>query len=104
AKMGKTAEGAVWLNSEQLSPYAYWQYWRNSEDADVGRFLKLFTELPMEEVQRLEALKGAEINTAKIVLATEATALCHGRAEADKAAETAKKTFEQGGAAAGLPT
>jgi tyrosyl-tRNA synthetase len=104
AKMGKTAEGAVWLNAESLSPYAYWQYWRNTEDADVGKFLKLFTELPLEEVKRLEALQGAEINQAKIALATEATALCHGRAEAEKAAETAKKTFEQGGAAEGLPT
>jgi tyrosyl-tRNA synthetase len=104
AKMGKTADGAVWLNAEQKSPYDYWQYWRNTEDADVERFLKLFTELPLEEVKRLAAIRGQEINAAKIVLATEVTALCHGRAEAEKAAETAKKTFEQGGAAEGLPT
>jgi tyrosyl-tRNA synthetase len=103
AKMGKTAAGAVWLNEEQRTPWEYWQYWRNTEDADVGRFLKLFTELPMSEIARLEALKGAEINDAKKVLATEVTALCHGRAEAEKALATAQKTFEQGGSSEGLP-
>ena len=93
AKMGKTADGAVWLNSDRFSSYEYWQYWRNTEDADVGRFLRLFTELPLDEVTRLEALEGAEINEAKAVLATEATALCHGREEAEAAAETAGRTF-----------
>ena len=103
AKMGKTAEGAVWLNADMLSPYDYWQYWRNTEDADVGRFLRLFTELPLDEIGRLEGLQGAEINEAKKVLATEATALCHGRAAADAAAETARETFEKGGAGSDLP-
>ena len=93
AKMGKTAAGAVWLNPDRFSPYEYWQYWRNTEDADVGRFLRLFTELPLDEVARLEALDGAEINEAKAILATEATALCHGREAADGAAETARRTF-----------
>jgi len=109
AKMGKTAAGAVWLNEEgpagfRLSPYEYWQFWRNTEDADVGRFLKLFTTLPMDEIARLSALKDAEINEAKKVLATEATALLHGRAKAEAAAETARKTFEQGTLAEDLPT
>ncbi len=104
AKMGKTASGAVWLNEAQLSGYDYWQYWRNTEDADVARFLKLFTMLPMGEVAKLAALQGADINEAKKVLATEATALIHGRENADAAAETAKKTFEQGALAADLPT
>jgi len=104
AKMGKTAAGAVWLNEAQLPAYDYWQYWRNTEDADVERFLRLFTTLPLEEVGRLAALQGAEINEAKKVLATEATALIHGRDKAEAAAETAKKTFEQGAHAAGLPT
>lgn len=104
AKMGKTASGAVWLNEAQLSAYDYWQYWRNTEDADVGRFLKLFTTLPLGEVARLAALGGAEINEAKKVLATEATALVHGREKAEAAADTARTTFEQGGLAAGLPT
>ncbi len=104
AKMGKTAAGAVWLNDEQLSAYDYWQYWRNTEDADVGRFLKLFTTLPMSEIAKLAALGGAEINDAKKALATEATALIHGRVKADAAAETARKTFEQGGLAADLPS
>ncbi|MFT3841985.1 MAG: tyrosine--tRNA ligase [Myxococcaceae bacterium] len=103
AKMGKTADGAVWLNAEAKSPYDYWQYWRNTEDADVGRFLRLFTELPISEIAKLEALKGQELNEAKKVLATEVTALCHGREAAEHAAETAKKTFEQGGAGADLP-
>jgi tyrosyl-tRNA synthetase len=102
--MGKTAAGAVWLNAEQLSPYDYWQYWRNTEDADVERFLKLFTDLPLDEIQKLAAIRGQEINQAKVVLATEATALAHGRTAAEAAAETAKKTFEQGAAAEGLPT
>ena len=93
AKMGKTADGAVWLNPDRFSPYAYWQYWRNTEDADVGRFLRLFTELPLDEVTRLEALDGAEINEAKAILATEATALCHGREAAEAASETARRTF-----------
>jgi tyrosyl-tRNA synthetase len=104
AKMGKTAQGAVWLNAEQLSPYDYWQYWRNTEDADVGRFLRLFTELPGDEIARLERLDGAELNEAKKILATEATRLCHGDAAAAAAAETARRTFELGVAAAGLPT
>ncbi|HSO48150.1 MAG TPA: tyrosine--tRNA ligase, partial [Rhizobiaceae bacterium] len=104
AKMGKTAQGAVWLNAESFSPWDFWQYWRNTEDADVGRFLKLFTTLPMDEIGRLEKLQGAEINEAKKVLANEATALLHGRAAADEAAETARKTFEEGVAADTLPT
>ena len=97
AKMGKTAAGAVWLNADLVSPYDYWQYWRNTEDADVTRFLKLFTVLPLDEIDRLALLKGAEINEAKKVLATEATALVHGRAAADEAAATARTTFEEGG-------
>ena len=93
AKMGKTATGAVWLNADRFSGYEYWQYWRNTEDADVGRFLRLFTELPLDEIARMEALEGAEINEAKAILATEATALCHGREAAEAAAETAKRAF-----------
>ena len=104
AKMGKTAAGAVWLNADLLSPYDYWQYWRNTEDADVERFLRLFTLLPLDEVARLAALQGQEINEAKKVLATEATALIHGRAQADAASETARKTFEEGSTAGDLPT
>jgi tyrosyl-tRNA synthetase len=104
AKMGKTAAGAVWLNADLMSPYAYWQYWRNTEDADVGRFLKLFTVLPLYEIARLAALRGEEINEAKKVLATEATALVHGRAAADEAATTARTTFEEGAVSEGLPT
>ena len=104
AKMGKTAQGAVWLNADMLSPFDYWQYWRNTEDADVGRFLKIFTDLPLAEIARLEALKGAEINDAKKVLATEATALLHGREEAHKAAAAAQATFVQGTTSADLPT
>ncbi len=104
AKMGKTAAGAVWLNADMVSPYEYWQYWRNTEDADVARFLKLFTVLPLDEIDRLAALKGAEINEAKKVLATEATALVHGRAAADEAAGTARTTFEEGGLGASLQT
>ena len=104
AKMGKTASGAVWLNAELTSPYDYWQFWRNTEDADVGRFLRLFTELPAAEITRLESLEGAGINEAKKMLATEATALLHGRAAADAAAETARKTFEEGQTADTLPT
>ena len=102
--MGKTAAGAIWLNEEQLSAYDYWQFWRNTEDADVERFLKLYTTLPLGEVAELAALQGAEINEAKKTLATEATALLHGRAKADAAAETARQTFEQGASAEGLPT
>jgi tyrosyl-tRNA synthetase len=104
AKMGKTAAGAVWLNEEQLSAYDYWQFWRNTEDDDVARFLKLFTTLPLGEAAKLAALKGAEVNEAKKTLATEATALMHGRGKAEAAAETARKTFEQGASAEGLPT
>ena len=104
AKMGKTAAGAVWLNADQRSPYEYWQFWRNTEDDDVGRFLRLFTELPEAEIARLESLEGAERNDAKKILATEATALCHGRDAALDAAETARRTFEEGATAAGLPT
>ncbi len=103
-KMGKTALGAVWLNEARLSAYDYWQYWRNTEDADVGRFLRLFTELPIAEIERLEALQGAEINEAKKVLADEATRLCRGEDAARRAAETARKTFEEGSLAADLPT
>jgi tyrosyl-tRNA synthetase len=104
AKMGKTAVGAVWLNPDMVSPYGYWQFWRNTEDGDVGRFLKLFTLLPLDEIARLEQLEGAEINEAKKVLATETTALLHGREAAELAAETARKTFEQGALAESLPT
>jgi tyrosyl-tRNA synthetase len=104
AKMGKTASGAVWLNADMRSPYEYWQFWRNCEDADVGRFLRLFTKLPLGEIARLEALGGAEINEAKKTLANEATALLHGRKAADESAETARKTFEEGASAEGLPT
>lgn len=103
AKMGKTADGAVWLNEERLPAYDYWQFWRNTEDADVGRFLRLFTDLPLDEIARLEALQDADINEAKKILALEATALCRGRAAAEKAAETARLTFEQGSTSAGLP-
>jgi tyrosyl-tRNA synthetase len=104
AKMGKTASGAIWLNADMLSPYDYWQFWRNTEDADVVRFLKLFTTLPLDEVARLAALQGQEVNEAKKVLATEATALLHGREAAEQAAETARMTFEQGALAESLPT
>jgi tyrosyl-tRNA synthetase len=104
AKMGKTAAGAVWLNPEMCSPYEYWQFWRNTEDADVGRFLRIFTDLPEAEITRLEKLRGAELNEAKKILGTEATALCHGRTNAEAAAETARQTFEEGEIAQGLPT
>jgi tyrosyl-tRNA synthetase len=104
AKMGKTAAGAVWLNADMCSPYDYWQYWRNTEDADVGRFLRLFTELPEADIARLEAVKGAGLNDAKKVLATEATALAHGREAAEAVAETARRTFEEGAIDEGLPT
>jgi tyrosyl-tRNA synthetase len=104
AKMGKTAAGAVWLNEDQMSPYDYWQFWRNAEDADVAKLLKIFTTLPLDEIARLSALKGAEINEAKKVLATEATALLHGRDKAEAAAKTAAQTFEQGALSEGLPT
>ena len=104
AKMGKTASGAVWLNADMLSPYGYWQFWRNTEDADVGRFLKLFTTLPLAEIAKLEALGGSEINIAKKTLADKATALLHGQQAAEEASETARKTFEEGESAAGLPT
>jgi tyrosyl-tRNA synthetase len=104
AKMGKTAQGAIWLNADQCSPYDFWQYWRNVEDADVVKFLKLFTILPMSEIARLEALQGAEVNEAKKVLATEATALLHGRDAANAASETARQTFEEGAFAENLPS
>jgi len=104
AKMGKTAEGAVWLNPDMLSAYDYWQFWRNTEDGDVERFLKLFTVLPLDEIARLAALGGSEINEAKKVLATEATAMAHGRKAAEEAAETARRAFEEGALAEGLPT
>jgi tyrosyl-tRNA synthetase len=104
AKMGKSVAGAVWLNQDMLSPYDFWQYWRNTEDADVGRFLKLFTTLPLSEIARLAALQGAEINEAKKVLATEVTTLLHGREKAEAAARTAQQTFEQGTLSEGLPT
>ncbi|HYZ44787.1 MAG TPA: tyrosine--tRNA ligase, partial [Xanthobacteraceae bacterium] len=104
SKMGKTETGAVWLNAEMMSPYDYWQFWRNCEDGDVGRLLKLFTELPLEEIARLGQLKGQELNEAKKILATEATALLHGRGAAEQAAETARRTFEEGALAETLPT
>ncbi len=104
AKMGKTAAGAVWLNADLMSPYDYWQYWRNTEDGDVVRFLKLFTVLPLDEIAKLAALKGQDVNEAKKVLATEATALVHGRAAADQAGDTSRKTFEEGSFAGALPT
>ncbi len=103
AKMGKTAQGAVWLNEDRLSTYDYWQFWRNTEDADVGRFLRLFTELPIPEIERLEKLEGSGINDAKIVLANEATALLHGRAAAEGAAETARRVFTEGSIGGDLP-
>jgi tyrosyl-tRNA synthetase len=103
AKMGKTASGAVWLNDDKLSAYDYWQYWRNTEDADVGRFLRLFTELPLNEITKLESLDGAEINDAKVILANAATVMCHGSDAADAAAETARQTFVEGGAGEDLP-
>ena len=104
AKMGKTAEGAVWLNEDMLSAYDYWQFWRNTEDADVSRFLKLFTDLPLDEISRLDALQGSEINAAKVTLANAATALLHGGEAARQAEQTARETFAAGGAGAGLPT
>jgi tyrosyl-tRNA synthetase len=104
AKMGKTAQGAIWLNAEECSPYDFWQYWRNTEDADVAKFLKLFTILPMSEIAKLSALKGAEINEAKKALADAATALLHGTEAARRAAETARQTFEEGAIAENLPT
>jgi len=104
AKMGKTAAGAVWLNADMRSPFDYWQFWRNTEDADVERFLKLFTELPLDEIARLGKLEGAELNEAKKILATEATAMLHGRGEAEKAASAARTAFEQGGISADMPT
>ena len=104
AKMGKSLSGAVWLNPEMLSAYDFWQYWRNTEDADVARFLKLYTTLPMDEIARLAALGGAEINEVKKILATEVTAMLHGRADAEAAAETARKTFEEGAIAENLPS
>ena len=102
--MGKSATGAVWLNGDLFSPYDFWQYLRNTEDADVGSFLKIFTRLPLDEIARLAALGGSEINEAKKVLATEATAIVHGREAAEQAAETARKTFEEGATADTLPT
>ena len=104
AKMGKTAAGAVWLNADRLGPYDYWQFWRNTDDGDVGRFLRLFTDLPLDEIARLEALQGAETNEAKKILATETTRLAHGADAAAEAAETARRTFEEGESADGLPT
>src|SRR5712671_394338 len=104
ARMGKTETGAVWLNADMMSPYDYWQFWRNCEDGDAGRLLKLFTELPLDEIGRLAALKGQELNEAKKILATEATALLHGRQAAEQAAETARRTFEEGELADTLPT
>lgn len=103
AKMGKTADGAIWLNADRLSPFQFWQFWRNAEDSDVERFLALFTELPMDEVRRLGALEGADINEAKIILAKEATILCHGEDAAAEAMRTAQQTFADGGAGDGLP-
>jgi tyrosyl-tRNA synthetase len=104
AKMGKTAKGAVWLDDEQTPPYEFWQYWRNTEDADVGKFLRLFTEMRVPEIERLERLAGAELNDAKVILANEVTAMCHGRAAAEAAAETARRTFGEGAIGDDLPT
>jgi tyrosyl-tRNA synthetase len=104
AKMGKSLNGAVWLNPDMLSAYDFWQYWRNTEDADVSRFLKLYTTLPMDEIARLSALAGSEINEVKKILATEVTAMLHGRENAEQAAETARKTFEEGALADNLPS
>ena len=104
AKMGKTAAGAVWLNADRVTPYDYWQFWRNTEDRDVGRFLRLFTDLPESEIARLEKLEGAELNDAKKVLATEATAILHGQGAAEKSGNTARQAFEEGASAQGLPT
>ena len=104
AKMGKTAAGAVWLNPDMFSVYDYWQFWRNTEDGDVGRFLRLFTDMKLDEIIRLESLQGAELNEAKKILATEATAVLHGREAAEQAAETARRAFEEGASAEGLPT
>ena len=103
-KMGKTMSGAVWLHEDQLPHFDYWQFWRNTDDRDVGRFLRLFTDLPLDEIARLESLEGAEINAAKIVLANEATAMCRGRDAAEQAAETARKTFEEGASGDSLPS
>ena len=103
-KMGKTAKGAVWLNADALAPYDYWQFWRNTQDADVGRFMRLFTDLPLDEIARLEALEGAEINEAKKILADAATTMAHGADAAANAAETARRTFEEGASDANLPT
>ena len=104
AKMGKTADGAVWLNEDMLSPYDYWQYWRNTEDADVGRFLRLFTDVDLSEIEKLEKAQGAELNDVKKILATAATTLCHGAENAQAAEETARKTFEEGALGDDLPT
>jgi tyrosyl-tRNA synthetase len=104
AKMGKTAAGAVWLNEDRLPAFDYWQFWRNTDDADVGRFLRLFTELPVDEIARLEALAGAELNDAKVTLADETTRLCRGEAAAQAAAEAARAMFASGGGSEGLPT
>jgi len=104
AKMGKSVAGAVWLNKDMLSVYDYWQFWRNTEDGDVGRFMRLFTDLPSSEIERLETLQGAELNEAKKILATEATAVLHGRPAAEAASDTARRTFEEGTLAVGLPT
>jgi tyrosyl-tRNA synthetase len=103
-KMGKSADGAVWLNADMRSPYEFWQFWRNTTDADVGRFLKLYTELPVEECDRLGALEGSEINSAKIILANEVTTLCHGAEAAAAAEATAREVFEKGGIGDDLPT
>ncbi len=102
--MGKTEKGAIWLNADSLSPYDYWQFWRNAQDADVGKFLRRFTDLPLDEIARLEALGGAEINVAKKMLADAATAMAHGEEAAQEAAETARKTFEEGTSGEALPT
>lgn len=104
AKMGKSVQGAVWLNEDMFSPWDYWQFWRNTEDADIGRFMRLFTELPLDEIAKLEKLRGEEINEAKKILATEATAIAHGRAAAEKALKTAEETFDAGGTSADLPS
>lgn len=104
AKMGKSVQGAVWLNEDMFSPWDYWQFWRNTEDADIGRFMRLFTELPLDEIAKLEKLSGAEVNEAKKILATEATAIAHGRAAAEKALKTAEETFDAGGTSADLPS
>ncbi|MEP6345706.1 MAG: tyrosine--tRNA ligase, partial [Parasphingorhabdus sp.] len=103
SKMGKSVDGAIWLNADRLSPYDYWQFWRNTDDRDVGKFMRLFTDLDIDEINRLESMQGSDINEAKKILADAATSLAHGEKAAEEAAKTAQQTFEQGGAGGELP-